>query len=93
MVKKILFFLLKKYTRREEGRLEVFAFLNEQVKEEYREQSVYGNVYNSNAEFIMSNELIKKLVSENNEDGLNMIKRGLSNSVDEAIQFIEDEMI
>ena len=86
-MKKLFFWLLKKYTRTEKQRLEVFSRLHESVSETYSEQTPFGNVYNANIEFIMASPLIKKLVKDSRRGSsysesyeLNMIKNGLSTS-------------
>ncbi len=53
-MKKLFFWLLKKYTRTEKQRLEVFSRLHEAVSETYSEQNQFGNLYNANIEFIMA---------------------------------------
>ncbi len=90
-MKKLLFKLLKKYIRTENRRLDVFKILNDAVCDEYTEQTTYGNVYNANTEFIMSNEFITKLVKNNDTKGLEIIKSGLNTSFDEALEFISKE--
>lgn len=90
-MKKLFFYLLKKYSKTEEQRLYIHEFLNQQVRNEYTEQSGYGNIYNSNIEFIMANDLIRSLVEENKTKELEMIKEGLAISTEEAIKFIKNE--
>lgn len=90
-MKKLFFKLLKKYSRREKGRLDILSILADNVGYEYNEQTNFGNVYNFNIEFIMSNKLIKKLVKNNDIESLKIIKRGLNKSFDEAIEFIKKE--
>lgn len=92
-MKKIFLFLLKQYSKSEKERLEIHSVLNEQVQETYREQTIYGNVYNANIEFIMGNDFIKKLVKENDQQGLSMIKNGLNESVTKGIEFIKAEKV
>lgn len=90
-MKKLFFYLLKKYSKNEEQRLYIHEFLNQQVRNEYNEQSGYGNIYNANIEFIMANDLIRSLVEENKTKELEMIKEGLAISTEEAIKFIKNE--
>lgn len=90
-MKKLFLFLLKKYTKTEEDRLDIIEVLNENVISEYNEQSGYGNVYNANIEFIMANKLIRELVYDKNTVGVNIIKGGLINSFDTAIKYIKNE--
>lgn len=90
-MKRIFFWLLKRYSSTEEERLEILSTLQESVTNSYREQTVFGNVYNANIEFIISNKFIKKLVKNNDTISINMVKSGLSNSFDESIEFIKNE--
>ncbi len=91
MGRKIFLFLFGKYTKNEKERLFVFNVLHEKVSDTYHEQTPFGNVYNANIEFIMSNDLIKRLVKENNNSALDMIKRGLNSSYEEAIKYMKNE--
>ena len=90
-MKRLFYFLLKKYSKSEEQRLKIHDILNKQVREEYYEQNSFGNVYNSNIEFILGNTLIRQLIEENRLEELEMIERGLSNSTKEAFKFIKNE--
>jgi len=92
-MRKLLFKMLTKYAKTEKGRLEILKILNGEMCYEYNEQTEYGNVYNSNIEFVMSNKFITHLVKENDIKGLEMIKSGLDTSFDEAIEFIKKEKI
>ncbi len=90
-MKRIFLFLLRRYSNTEKERLQIYSILNEKVEDNYREQTTFGNVYNSNIEFVISNDFIKKLVKENDEQGIEMIKSGLNNSVLKGIEFIKKE--
>jgi len=90
-MKKLFLFLLKKYSKSEKDRLEIHEILNEQVRNEYTEQTGFGNVYNSNIEFIMGNDLIRNLIEENKTKELDIIEKGLIESTKEAIKFIKKE--
>lgn len=95
-MKKIFVWLLKKYSRTEKQRLEIFSSLYESVSETYSEQTTFGNVYNANIEFIMASPLIKKLVKDSRRGSsyastfeLDMIKKGLGVSTEDAINQIK----
>lgn len=90
-MKKIVFWLIKQYSKTEANRLEIHKVLNQQVIETYNEQTTFGNVYNANVEFIMSNDFIKKLVKEGDEKSLVMINEGLQNSFQKALKYIYNE--
>jgi hypothetical protein len=83
--------MLKKYSRGEAGRMHIHQVLQEQVRQEYREQTVPGNVYNNQIEVIMSNEVIQKAVERGNTEYLAMVKKGVDNAFDIATKFIENE--
>lgn len=93
-MKKLFLFLLNRYSNTEKERIQIIKVLNDKVSDNYREQTTFGNVYNSNIEFVMANEFIKMLAKEKekNIDFLRMIQNGLSESYWEAIEYIEDEM-
>lgn len=90
-MKKLFLYLLKKYSKTEEQRLEILNVLNSQVINEYTEQTIFGNVYNSNIEFIMSHDFIRTLIEENRTEELDMIKEGLKISTEEAMKYIKNE--
>jgi hypothetical protein len=91
-MKKIFLFLLKKYSKNEADRMEILKHLQEGVREEYREQTGYGNIYNFFIEFAMSNDIIVDVVKKAELDNFEMIRRGLNNAYNEAAIFIEKEM-
>lgn len=97
-MKKIFFWLLKRYTKTEKQRIEIFSILHESVSNTYTEQTPFGNTYNANIEFIMASPFITKLVCDSRRGSsygesseLNMVKNGLSTSTEEAIDFIKKE--
>ena len=90
-MKKLFLLLLKHYSKSEENRLEIYEALNEQIRNEYTEQTGFGNVYNSNIEFIMGNDLIRLLIEENRTEELDIIEKGLIESTKEAIKLIRKE--
>jgi len=92
-MKKLFFYLLKKYSRTEIERFKILEILDSQVKEEYYEQTNFGNVYNYFIEFIMSNNFIKSL-SENKEyQHLKVIENGIIDSYNKALKFLEIEKV
>lgn len=91
MFKKLFFFLLKKYSKTEKDRLQIYKELFYQVERTYPEQTTYGNVYNANVEFLMANPFIISKVKISDTEGLQMLKSGLQNSFDESIVFIYNE--
>lgn len=92
-MKKLFFYLFSRYSRREPQRLEILAELQNQVRKEYYEQTGYGNFYNFHTEFILSNDIIKKLVHSNDTEKLEMMKKGMIESYDKALGYIKDEKI
>ena len=60
-MKRLFLYLLKKYSKRENGRKIIYEQLWDSVINEYNEQTSYGNIYNINIEFIMFNPFIKKV--------------------------------
>lgn len=90
-MKKLFLFLLKKYSKTEDQRFEIYKTLFNKVQDTYTKQTIYGNVYNAHIEFIMSNDFVRKLVENNKYEELNMIKGGINNSTDKAFRFIKNE--
>lgn len=93
MIKKIFLFLLKKYTKREEDRIEIFKVLHENVAIEYNEQTTFGNLYNAYIEFIMSSELTTRLVKDGDYRNLKLLKSGLNTSYDKSLEYIKKEKL
>lgn len=76
-MKKLFLLLLRKYSKSEEQRLEVYKVLLDKTSDTYKEQTVFGNVYNAHIEFIMSSGLVKKLIKKQDLHSLQMIGSGL----------------
>jgi len=91
-MKTIFIWLLKKYSKNEEGRIEIMKIMDEEVRNTYNEQNLYGNVYNYFIEFVMANPFIIKCTLENKKETLKILKQGIENSFDRAVEFIENEM-
>ena len=88
---KLFFWFLKRKLNTEKGRREIFKKLHESVSEEYREQTIVGNVYNSYIEFLMSNDVVQRMVKSNISQNIKILKAGLENSFDDAVEFIKSE--
>ena len=57
-MKTIFKYLLKRYSQTEKGRIEIMRFMDDKVSDNYREQTLYGNVYNYFIEFVVANPFI-----------------------------------
>ena len=90
-MKRLFLYLLKKYSKRENGRKIIYEQLWDSVTNEYNEQTSYGNIYNINIEFIMFNPFIKKEVLFKDNVSLKMIKANLAESYNKALIYIEEE--
>lgn len=90
-MKKLFFYLLRKYSWTEKQRMEIYSRLWESVTDEYSEQSGFGNVYNMNIEFLMANPIIIGLVGKKDKRGISAIKKGLNQSFDDAIGIVNQE--
>ena len=88
MMKKLFLFLLRKYSNTESERMEIYRELWYKTKEEYNEQTVFGNVYNMNIEVLMSNPFFVSSCEQGNLEYLEMLKKALSDSFDESIEFV-----
>lgn len=87
-MKKLFLFLLKRYSNTEVQRMEIYRELWYKTKEEYNEQTAFGNVYNMNIEVLMSNPFFESRIMLGEKEDLQMLKQGLSNSFDESVEFI-----
>lgn len=89
-MKKIFFFLLRKYSNTEAERMVIYKQLWNKVCEDYSEQTAFGNVYNMNTEILLSNPFFNKICKEQeNKEYLKMLKVGLSSSFDESVEFVK----
>jgi hypothetical protein len=89
MIKKIFLFLLRKYSKSEEERIEIYKVLLDKTSDTYNEQTVFGNVYNAHIEFIMSSGLVKKLIRKQDLHSLQMIGSGLKKAYEQALMFLD----
>jgi len=92
-MKRLFLFLLKKYSKTEEDRLEIYEVLHQKVCETYNEQTIFGNVYNANVEFVMANSFIQKMVRQNDQDALNMLRNGIKESFDRGVKHIQNDIL
>ena len=89
MKKRLFLYLLKKYTKTEKGRLEVYKELNNQSCMEYHESSGFNNFYKSYLEFIMANWLVEHLVINKMDESFKNLKLGVINVLEEGIQILK----
>jgi hypothetical protein len=68
--------------------MEIYRELWYKTKQEYDEQTAFGNVYNMNIEVLMSNPFIQNRVKQGDIEHLQMLKEGLSNSFDKSVDFL-----
>ena len=90
MLKKLFFFLLKKYTTTDKERIAILKVINQSVCEDFYEQTVYGNIYNYFWEFMRSLELSIVIIGPNNQENMKIVKRGMSQTFDGFIRYIND---
>lgn len=88
MINKIFFFLLRKYSKSEAERIEIYKVLFDKTSDTYNEQTVFGNVYNAHIEFIMASGLVKKLIKKQDLHSLQMIGSGLKEAYKRALLFL-----
>ena len=86
-MKKLFLYLLRKYSTTEGERMEIYRELWYKVKEEYNEQTAFGNVYNMNIEVLMSNPFFESRVMLGEDEHLRMLKEGLAKSFDRSVEF------
>lgn len=90
-MKRLFLFLLRRYSNTEAQRMEIYKELWAKTKEEYNEQTAFGNVYNMNIEVLMSNPFFESRVMLGQDEDLKMLKQGLSDSFDESVEFVLKE--
>lgn len=90
-MKRLFFYLLRKYSWTEKQRMEIYSRLWESVTDEYSEQTGFGNIYNMNIEILMSNQIVLDLVEKKDKKRISLIKRGLNQSFDDAIGIVNQE--
>jgi hypothetical protein len=85
-MKKIFFFLLRKYSKTESQRMEIYKELWYKTKEEYNGVDAFENTYNMNTEVLMSNSFFESRVLLGQDEHLRMLKEGLAKSFDESVE-------
>jgi hypothetical protein len=86
-MKKLFLYLLRKYSTTEGERMEIYRELWYKVKDEYNEQTAFGNVYNMNIEVLLSNPFFESRVMLGEDEHLRMLKEGLAKSFDRSVEF------
>lgn len=92
MMKKIFFFLLRKYSNTEAERMVIYKQLWNKVCADYSEQTAFGNVYNMNTEILLSNPVFNKFAKEENKEYLKMLEGVLAESFDDSVEFVKKEV-
>ncbi len=90
-MKRLFLYLLRRYSNTEAQRMEIYRELWYNTKDEYNEQTSFGNVYNMNIEMLMSNPFFESRVMLGQDEHLRMLKEGLSKSFDESVEFVLKE--
>ena len=89
-MKRLFIYLLKKYSKNEKDRIEVLRILDEQVQNEYTEQTGFGNVYNFFSEFVLASSFTREMVNLGETDSIEVLKSGINSTFDETITIIKD---
>jgi hypothetical protein len=87
-MKKLFLYLLRKYSTTEAERMEIYRQLWRNTKNEYNEQTSFGNVYNMNIEMLMANPFFESRVMLGEDKHLRILKEGLAKSFDESVEFV-----
>ena len=85
-MKKLFLFLLRKYSKTESQRMEIYTELWYQTKSEYNKATAFENVYNMNVEVLMSNPFFKSRVMLGQYEDLKNLKEGLGNSFNTSVE-------
>ena len=84
-MKKLFLFLLRKYSKTESQRMEIYTELWYQTKSEYNKATAFENVYNVNVEVLMSNPFFVNRVKIGDDKGLQKLKEWLDNSFEDGV--------
>jgi hypothetical protein len=84
-MKKLFLFLLRKYSKTESQRMEIYQELWYQTKSEHNEATAFENVYNVNVEVLMSNPFFVNRVKIGDDKGLQKLKEWLDNSFEDGV--------
>ena len=84
-MKKLFVFLLRKYSKTESQRMEIYQELWYQTKSEHNEATAFENVYNVNVEVLMSNPFFVNRVKIGDDKGLQKLKEWLDNSFEDGV--------
>ena len=86
-MKRLFLFLLRKYSKTELQRMEIYKELWYQTKAESNfGVDAFDNMYNMNTEVLMSNPFFFSRVVLGQDEHLRMLKEGLSKSFDESVE-------
>ena len=84
-MKRLFLFLLRKYSKTESQRMEIYTELWYQTKSEHNEATAFENVYNVNVEVLMSNPFFVNRVKIGDDKGLQKLKEWLDNSFEDGV--------
>jgi len=85
-MKRLFLFLLRKYSKTESQRMEIYKELWYKTKEEYNGVEAFENMYNMNIEVLMSNPFFVSRVLLGQDEHLLKLKIGLADSFDESVE-------
>jgi len=85
-MKRLFLFLLRKYSKTESQRMEIYKELWYQTKSEYNKATAFENVYNMNVEVLMSNPFFVRRIKFGEVKHLEWIKERLDNSFKDSIE-------
>jgi hypothetical protein len=67
--------------------MEIYRELWYNTKDEYNEQTSFGNVYNMHIEMLLANPFFESRVMLGEDEHLKMLKEGLAKSFDRSVEF------
>ena len=85
-MKRLFLFLLRKYSKTESQRMEIYQELWYQTKSEYDATTAFENMRNMNIEVLMSNPFFVSRVALGQYEDLKNLKEELGKSFDESIE-------
>ena len=90
-MKKLIFWILKRYSNTEEQRWEIYKILYQKTNDNYTEQNRIGNLYNAYIEFMMSNDMVKNIVKRDKKEEIENLNMGFQETFKDSIEYIKKE--
>ena len=92
-MRKLFYYLLKKYSTLEKDRAYIIQYLEQKVCSEYTEQTFNGNFYILFIEYYISNDWLQERVEKNDNISLHQLRTLVNSAFADSIDIIKNEKI